>query len=247
MFLKQLGRRLRERRELRRLTQGDIASALQINPQAVSKWERGDNAPDIVCLPALANILGVTTDWLLGNDGAERDEFEATIFVSAILGFTAKCESLQPAEIAIWSNGFLRQVTEVVLQQSGVPIKYVGDGLLAFFSSAEHARRAIVASISAREVVTEPLVVGLAVGRAHLATIGHAEYARPDLLGRTVNCAFRVNAWAATNAESRIAIASEGVLHLEQQFLLKPSSAATLKGIAEPVQISEVLGHNKRE
>jgi class 3 adenylate cyclase len=134
-------------------------------------------------------------------------------------------------------------VTEVVLQQSGVPIKYVGDGLLAFFSGAEHARRAIVASISAREVVTEPLVVGLAVGRAHLATIGHAEYARPDLLGRTVNCAFRVSAWAAANAEARIAIALEGARHLEQQFLLKPSSEVTLKGFAEPVQVSEVLGH----
>ena len=244
MFLKQLGQRLRERRELRHLTQGDIASALQISPQAVSKWERGDNAPDIACLPALATILGVTTDWLLGNDGVERDEFEATIFVSTILGFTAKCESLQPAEIAIWSNGFLRQVTEVVLQQSGVPIKYVGDGLLAFFSGNEHSTRAIAAAISAREVVSETLVVGLAVGKAHLTTIGHAEYAQADLLGRTVNCAFRVNAWAAAITQSRIAIASNGVALLDQKFLVGPVSEVTLKGIAHPVQISEVLGLN---
>lgn len=244
MFLKQLGQRLRERRELRRLTQGDIASALQISPQAVSKWERGDNAPDIACLPALATILGVTTDWLLGNDGVERDEFEATIFVSTILGFTAKCESLQPAEIAIWSNGFLRQVTEVVLQQSGVPIKYLGDGLLAFFSGAEHSRRALTAAISAREIVTGSLVVGLATGKTHLTTIGHAEYARPDLLGSTVNWAFRVNGWAAANTQSRIAIASNGVALLDQKFLVGPASEVTLKGIAHPVQISEVLGLN---
>src|SRR5437870_3175237 len=106
MFLDELGRRLRERREARHLKQGDIANALQVSPQAVSKWERGENAPDVVLLSSLASILGVTTDWILGGHEGAGNEFEATVFVSSILGFAARSEGLKPPEIAMWSNGF---------------------------------------------------------------------------------------------------------------------------------------------
>ena len=240
MFLRELGRRLRERREQLRLTQGDIANALQVSPQAVSKWERGDNAPDIIGLPALAQLLGTTTDFLLGNHDARQEEFEATIFVSSILGFSARCEALRPTEIALWSNGFFRQVTEAVLAQGGVPIKYLGDGFLACFAGSDHTARATDAAVTAREVVSERLVVSLAAGPAHLTAIGHGDYARPDILGPVVNRAFRLNAWTAENAPARIAVAGDRQA-LEARFELGQSVEVTLKGSAEPQQIAEVL------
>jgi len=240
MFLKELGRRLRERREQLRLTQGDIANALQVSAQAVSKWERGDNAPDILGLPALAELLGTTTDFLLGNHDVRQEEFEATIFVSSILEFSVRCAALRPPEIAIWSNGFFRQVTEAVLAQGGVPIKYLGDGFLAFFAGADHTARAIDAAITARNVVSEQLVVSLAVGSTHLAAIGHGDYARPDILGPVVNRAFRLNAWAAQFASTRIAVAGDREA-LDTLFELGPRVDVTLRGSAEPQRIAEVL------
>jgi transcriptional regulator with XRE-family HTH domain len=78
VFLEELGRRIRERREIRGLKQIDIANALQISAQAVSKWERGENAPDITVVGSLARILGVTTDWILGCQDAPGDDFEAS-------------------------------------------------------------------------------------------------------------------------------------------------------------------------
>ncbi len=245
MFLQRLGQRLRERRELRELTQGDVANALQVSPQAVSKWERGENAPDILSLPALAGLLGVTTDWLLGHDAAQRDEFEATVFVSSIQGFTARSETLRPAEIAIWTNGFFRQLTEVVAQHGGVPIKYLGDGFLAFFASQDHSSRAVAAAVAARDIIADPLVVGLTVGSVHLTAIGHAEHARPDLLGSTVNRAFRVSAWAMSNAASRIAISSSVDLALGEQFEVGTPLEVPLKGISELVRIFEVIGRRR--
>ncbi|MFL6207697.1 MAG: helix-turn-helix domain-containing protein [Pyrinomonadaceae bacterium] len=244
MFLEELGRRLRERRELRKLTQGDIANALQISPQAVSKWERGENAPDIILLCGLARLLGVTTDWLLSglNDGGQQ--FEATIFVSSSLGFTTRCAGLKPADIAIWSNGFFHQLTETVLQHGGVPVKYMGDGFLAFFAGGDHCARAILAAINARELSTEQIVIGLATGPAHLATIGHPSYARPDILGAAVNCAFRVNGWAAINAKSRIAAAAETVHDLADQFRVSGMTELTFKGFAEPVRVCEIIGRS---
>ena len=66
MFLSELGNRIRSQREKRSLKQQDVANALDITPQAVSKWERGENAPDVVTLGPLARLLGTSVDWLLG-------------------------------------------------------------------------------------------------------------------------------------------------------------------------------------
>jgi len=241
MFLEDLGRRLRERRELRKLKQGDVAHALQVSPQAVSKWERGENAPDILLLPPLAGLLGVTTDWILGRHENRGDAFDATVFVSSLLGFTARCEGLQPAEVVIWCNGLFQQVTEALLQHGGVPVKYNGDGMLAFFAGGDHPRRATAAALAARAVVTDPLVIGLATGPIQLATVGHSSYARPDILGAAVNRAFRVNQWTMAHAASRIGAAvPDGAL--ADGFRVGEAIVAELKGIAEPIRICEVLG-----
>lgn len=47
------------------LTQGQLASKLNVTPQAVSKWENG-SLPDTEFLPQLAGILGVSIDMLFG-------------------------------------------------------------------------------------------------------------------------------------------------------------------------------------
>src|SRR5258706_11363006 len=139
MFLEQLGRRIRERREIRGLKQLDIANALQISAQAVSKWERGENAPDIIVVGPLARILGVTTDWILGCQDAPGTDFEATVFVSSVLGSTARSETMEMRDMAAWSTGLFYQMTEVVLRFGGVPVKYMGDGFLSFFAGDHHA------------------------------------------------------------------------------------------------------------
>ena len=53
---------LKKCRNLKNLTQEDVAEYLGITPQSVSKWERGESYPDITLLPALANIS--ETRWI---------------------------------------------------------------------------------------------------------------------------------------------------------------------------------------
>jgi len=69
-----LGEKLRELRRTFNITQEEVADALNVSFQAVSKWERGDGYPDITLLPMLADFFGVTVDELLGKDEAVSRE-----------------------------------------------------------------------------------------------------------------------------------------------------------------------------
>lgn len=61
--------RLIQMRRRRGLSQGDLARALGLSRQAVSKWERGESSPDTNNLIALATLYGVTLDELVGPLG----------------------------------------------------------------------------------------------------------------------------------------------------------------------------------
>ncbi|MBQ1250637.1 MAG: helix-turn-helix domain-containing protein [Clostridia bacterium] len=54
------------------MTQEELAQAMGVTNQAVSKWESAQNCPDIQLLPQLADLFGVTIDRLFGRTTAER-------------------------------------------------------------------------------------------------------------------------------------------------------------------------------
>ena len=81
------GQRLTRLRKELGLTQGIIAQRLGISVQAVSKWENDLAIPDIAILPELADILGVSTDVLLGHDdpGIQYEKAEKEIDTSDLI------------------------------------------------------------------------------------------------------------------------------------------------------------------
>ena len=62
---KTIGEKILELRKARSLTQEKLGEQLGISSQAVSKWENGDSMPDILVLPQLCEILGISIDTLL--------------------------------------------------------------------------------------------------------------------------------------------------------------------------------------
>ncbi len=64
-------KRLRRNRDM---TQEELSEVFSVSPQAVSRWETDSAMPDISLLPSLCNFFGVTSDYLLGIDVANRQQ-----------------------------------------------------------------------------------------------------------------------------------------------------------------------------
>ncbi len=69
----ELAERLAACRKAVGLSQTDVAAALNISRQSVSKWERGDTAPSEELFAALASLYGVTPEHLRGEPPAEEE------------------------------------------------------------------------------------------------------------------------------------------------------------------------------
>ena len=78
-----LSENLKKYRLLKNLTQEDVAEYLNITPQSVSKWERGQSYPDITFLPALADIFETSIDLLIGMDTIRAEQTRYNIHKNA--------------------------------------------------------------------------------------------------------------------------------------------------------------------
>ena len=54
-----------ELRKAHKLTQLELAEKLNYSDKAISKWERGDAIPDVAVLKTIADLFGVTLDYLV--------------------------------------------------------------------------------------------------------------------------------------------------------------------------------------
>lgn len=73
-MLRTVGSTIRELRKNKNLTQEELAEAINVTPQAISKWENNIGWPDISQIIPLATFFGVSTDIILGIAENNRNE-----------------------------------------------------------------------------------------------------------------------------------------------------------------------------
>lgn len=62
-----IGGFIQERRKHYEMTQAELADKLNVSPQSVSNWERGESVPDVTVLPDLAAALHCSVDAILSG------------------------------------------------------------------------------------------------------------------------------------------------------------------------------------
>ena len=68
MTKKTIGSFLAALRRAQGMTQQELADKLNISNKSVSRWERDECAPDLILIPVIADIFGVTSDELLRGE-----------------------------------------------------------------------------------------------------------------------------------------------------------------------------------
>ncbi len=61
-----LGKRVRDLRETKGLTQLELARMLNVSIRSVGNWERDEKPPSLDSLVEMARVFGVSTDYIVG-------------------------------------------------------------------------------------------------------------------------------------------------------------------------------------
>ena len=69
-----LGDTIYRLRTEKNMSQGDLADALGVSRQSVSKWENGNATPDLDKLIKMSELFGITLDELVGRDAPYQPE-----------------------------------------------------------------------------------------------------------------------------------------------------------------------------
>jgi adenylate cyclase len=123
-----------------------------------------------------------------------------TIMFSDIRGFTAFCESKDPAVVVDLLNAYMATMCSIIVRYGGHVNKFIGDGILAVFSDedegarpGDHGRRAVACAI---EMVNAPgdfkTGTGIHSGEVVIGNVGSSDKMEYTVLGDTVNLASRL-------------------------------------------------------
>lgn len=94
-----IGSNIKALRKAKGLTQEQLAEALGISFQAISKWEVGTGLPDITLIKPLASFFGVSCDKILGFDRSQEEaEIKKICYEAAAYRFNDTQKSRQMLE-----------------------------------------------------------------------------------------------------------------------------------------------------
>jgi len=71
--MKKLAENLKYLRKQQNWTQEELAQHLNISRSQITKWENGDQIPDLVSLEKLSTLYGVSIDYLIGKQLLKKD------------------------------------------------------------------------------------------------------------------------------------------------------------------------------
>ena len=118
-----IGERITELRTRKNLSQGDLASALSVSRQAISKWENNQSSPDTIHLIQLADLLDTEVAYLA--TGVKPVYEEAPIVVNLV-----KKEDRVVEVEKVVEKPVIRRIVRVKYRRN--PLEYLALGIVCF-------------------------------------------------------------------------------------------------------------------
>lgn len=120
-----IGERITQLRKQRNISQGDLAKALDISRQAVSKWENDQSSPDTIRLIQLAEVLDTQVEYLA--TGRMPVYEEAPIVLNMV---KTEEKIVEKVVETIVEKPVIRKITRVKYLRN--PVEYAAVGIAAF-------------------------------------------------------------------------------------------------------------------
>ena len=136
-----VGEQIASLRHEKHLTQTQLGERLGVSTQAVSKWERGENMPDISLLPTLASVLETTTDNIL-TAGSSLASYKKKITVKQVFDVLESIAKI--GEILGRNNCFYLGAVEGINNKMNIDIE---EYLLDTYTTEALATEAIIQCI----------------------------------------------------------------------------------------------------
>ena len=118
-----IGERITELRTQKNLSQGELASALSVSRQAISKWENDQSSPDTIHLIQLADLLDTEVAYLA--TGVKPVYEEAPIVVNLV-----KKEDRVVEVEKVVEKPVIRRIVRIKYRRN--PLEYLALGIVCF-------------------------------------------------------------------------------------------------------------------
>lgn len=189
------------------------------------------------------------------GEGFLTEECEVTVLFADMVGFTSRCQSLEPREVAELLNLYFSEMTTCVFQHEGTVDKFIGDCIMAVFGAPipapDHAARAVQAALDMRvalERINQNLErtdrlqfrMGVHSGRVVAGDIGSERRSDYTVLGSTVNIAARLESSVA--GPGQIVVSEVTHRALGPSYRTRGIGEVRLRGTEGSIECHEVLG-----
>ena len=181
---------------------------------------------------------------------------ETTILFADVVGFTPRCESWSPEEVAAFLNQFFSLAAAAIFEYGGTLDKFIGDAVMAFFGAPlpqeDHAERAVRSALDLSRAVgrwnrqrvvdgLEPVEIRIAIhsGPVVVGDIGSESRVDYTVLGNTVNVAARLEEYATEPGQIVIGETTHGAV--AGVFPTEHLGNVQLKGLSRKIAVYRVL------
>ncbi|HEY4087286.1 MAG TPA: adenylate/guanylate cyclase domain-containing protein [Bryobacteraceae bacterium] len=183
-----------------------------------------------------------------GHIGLTGKRQTVTIVFTDIRGFTAFCESKDPAVVVDLLNTYMTVMVKIIVRYGGHVNKFIGDGILAVFSdddegaeAGDHAYRAIAA---ATEMVQEKVGdfktgAGIHSGEVVIGNVGSSDKMEFTVLGDTVNLASRLES-LNKEQKTKMLLSQEALEMSRGRIDTVYVGAVPVRGKTEPMKVYTV-------